>query len=524
MIKRIKTRIFTLFILQDQIRQMLKDFLIPIPNMKNVAKEQQMSLNKTTVESIGEPIADPFPDPIANTVIEIKDETINEQASDVDIQIASSVSLSSEAQIIPPTAKTYRASKLKSPVPKVTTPAAKSCGKTPISSRINILRPAKKNPLDLQAVEDTPSNVTRKVPNAVVKTNPKAVTKKTSNVQAKSKDLNLSQDIYLLPKIASQQNVIRIFNRNVEAHPSTKKQTTMEPPSTAFIQHGLSKSFYEKTVVQSDSVFIPPVKVAGTAMKNGRYVVTVTEDMARAAEYRQILTAIYDVPGTYTLYRERPTQSSSDLMPFFDPPELPDSHIFVPSYFDKKPLHTYQEKPTSKPHNTTQGKKNISLSGFRIEAVHQVNGKVHICTLGEPVVNQASEPLFEDHPLSYLNPDQMVSRLTLEHNYSFGETPLPMDSECSNRGELANDLEDYKSAIQLAINQQRRKNRLNHRIQSYSTEISTLKRRAVELLEICNSIYDGHEMDPEYQHPNKKKAQKKQPITVPAEPIGKQLR
>jgi hypothetical protein len=246
--------------------------------------------------------------------------------------------------------------------------------------------------------------------------------------------------------------------------------------------------------------------------------------MARAAEYRQILTAIYDVPGTYTLYRERPTQSSSDLMPFFDPPELPDSHIFVPSYFDKKPLHTYQEKPTSKPHNTTQGKKNISLSGFRIEAVHQVNGKVHICTLGEPVVNQASEPLFEDHPLSYLNPDQMVSRLTLEHNYSFGETPLPMDSECSNRGELANDLEDYKSAIQLAINQQRRKNRLNHRIQSYSTEISTLKRRAVELLEICNSIYDGHEMDPEYQHPNKKKAQKKQPITVPAEPIGKQLR
>ena len=47
-----------------------------VSNMKNVAKEQQMSLNKTTVESIGEPIADPFLDPIANTVIEIKDETI----------------------------------------------------------------------------------------------------------------------------------------------------------------------------------------------------------------------------------------------------------------------------------------------------------------------------------------------------------------------------------------------------------------------------------------------------------------
>jgi hypothetical protein len=253
-------------------------------------------------------------------------------------------------------------------------------------------------------------------------------------------------------------------------------------------------------------------------MKNGRYVFTVTEEMARAADYRKILSVMYEVPGIYTFYRERPTPNI-DVMPFFEPLELPKSHIFVPSYFDKKPSQTYQERPSSRSLRPAQA--NISLSGFRIEAVHQFNGKVHICTLGEPVVNQASETLFEDHPLSYLHPEQVVSRLSLEHNYSFGETPLPTDSECSNRNELANDLEDYKSAIQLAINQQRRKNRLKHRIDSYSKEISTLKRRAVELLEICSNMYDGHEMDSEYQKPAKKKVHNKQSNNDPADDMGK---
>jgi hypothetical protein len=507
---------------------MLKDFLIPIPNTKNFAKEQQESINVTTEEFITQPTEEPFHEPIAETRIAVENETRKEQAKEGDIQIISSVSLANEVQIIPPT-KTNRANKLSSLAPKANTRAAKSCAETPISSRINILRSRKKtNQHDLQAAEDpTTTNVVAKVPNAIksVSKITKPLIKKPTNVKTNSRDFNLpltEPDINLVElTTAAQQNVIRIFSRNVEAQVSTKKQTTLETPSLAFTQRGLVKSFPEKSIVQSDSVFVPPVRLDVPTMKNGRYVFTVTEEMARAADYRKILSVMYEVPGIYTFYRERPTPNI-DVMPFFEPLELPKSHIFVPSYFDKKPSQTYQERPSSRPHRPAQA--NISLSGFRIEAVHQFNGKVHICTLGEPVVNQASETLFEDHPLSYLHPEQVVSRLSLEHNYSFGETPLPTDSECSNRNELANDLEDYKSAIQLAINQQRRKNRLKHRIDSYSKEISTLKRRAVELLEICSNMYDGHEVvevDPEYQKPAKKKVHNKQSNNDVADDMGK---
>lgn len=293
---------------------MLKDFLIPIPNTKNFAKEQQDSIKVTTEEFITEPIEEPFHEPIAETRIVVENETRKEQAKEGDIQIISSVSLANEVQIIPPT-KTYHANKLSSLAPKVNTRAAKSFAETPISSRINILRSRKKtNQHDLQAAEDPiTTNVVAEVPNAIksVSKITKPLIKKPTNVKTNSRDLNLSltePDINLVElTTAAQQNVIRIFSRNVDAQVSTKKQTTLETPSVAFTQRGLVKSFPEKAIVQSDiSVFVPPVRLDVPTMKNGRYF-TFTEELARAADYRKILSVMYEVPGIYTFYRDRPT-------------------------------------------------------------------------------------------------------------------------------------------------------------------------------------------------------------------------
>lgn len=514
--------------LQKQIKQILRDFLIPIPNAKNVSKdhEKEVPIDIITSESIFESRSQLITETGVETVAIAENDTNpgteNEEAEGPGIQIVSSVSLASlgDVQIVPPI-KTYRANKLKPIAPKASTPPIKNCEQASAPSRKHALRSRNKLTRHDTKTGNEPPPVLESKATSVSNSQKRptvmeSIIKKTASANIDSRKCNLNLSEPVINRVEStnspQHNVIRIFNRMVEAPHSSKKQTTLESLHIPFCQFGLSKSFDEKAVNQFESVLVPPVKIDMPTTNKSRCALAVTETMTRASNYLRIISVLYDVPGIYTMYRERPT-SSIYAMPFYEPAEsqISQTHIFVPSYFERKPLHTYQDRPITRAQRPSQT--SISLSGFRIESVHQVNGKVHICTLGEPLVNQASETLFEDHPLSYLNPDQLVSRLSLEHNYSFGETPLPTDSECSNRNELANDLEDYKIAVQIAINQQRRKNRLRHRIESYTKEVSTLKRRAVELLDICHCMQDeAHEMDPDYQRPKKKMATERQKI------------
>lgn len=55
--------------------------------------------------------------------------------------------------------------------------------------------------------------------------------------------------------------------------------------------------------------------------------------------------------------------------------------------------------------------------------------------------------------------------------------------------------EDYKRAIQLAINEQRKKIRLNQRLHNMEKEAVVLKKRAKSLLNLCRTGSDGHQMD-----------------------------
>ena len=73
--------------------------------------------------------------------------------------------------------------------------------------------------------------------------------------------------------------------------------------------------------------------------------------------------------------------------------------------------------------------------------VQQVRNKVHVRTIGTPVVSKESETLYEDSPMLFLSPDQVASRVHLEHNYSFGE-PVTSEhqQECTSNTELADDL------------------------------------------------------------------------------------
>ncbi len=342
---------------------------------------------------------------------------------------------------------------------------------------------------------------------------------KTASI-SKSRNASLTRTpeptvTHLEQSTSFQQSLIRVLHRNIDA-PQSKNKHILDPPSIHFAQTGLIKSFAEKTVTQPSSVFLPPTVVHIPLLKNSNSV----DETARLVHYRKILSGFYDVPGAYTLYKERSMSSIVDSS-FSEPAETSVmGHIFVPSYFEKKPVRTYQERPTERMTGLcSQG--NMTLSGIRIDSIHQVNGKVHICTMGELVVNKESETLFEDHPLSYLSPDQMISRLSVEHNYSFGETPGPVDNECSNRNELATDMEDLNRAVQLVIAEQRRKNRMKYRIQSYTEEIDTLKRRAAQLLDICQSMKDeAHEIDPDYQRPKKKQATERPIPSSPNKDLG----
>ena len=66
---------------------------------------------------------------------------------------------------------------------------------------------------------------------------------------------------------------------------------------------------------------------------------------------------------------------------------------------------------------------------------------MHVRTMGAAVVSKESETLYEDSPLSFLSPYQVASRVSLEHNYSFGESvALDHQEECTSNTELAVDL------------------------------------------------------------------------------------
>ena len=455
---------------QEHVEKFLCDFCITIPNKSNIPDSQEQ-------------------------VVQVNANLSNvENTTGIGIKIVSSISLSNDVQAAPTPTTTHRLNKERFLVPKISSPLIQT-NMVPQVSHVNLV--AKEKGGHILRIKSSD------------KQNPVPILQdKTAN---NSNFRNATQ----MEQSTKLQSLIRILNRNIDA-PQSQNTRVLEQPLMNFTYPGLIKSFAEKSVVQSRSVFLPPTVVHIPLPKNSKSV----DEVARLAHYRKIIAGLYDVPGTYTCYKERNVPNILDAR-FSEPADSSvTGHIFVPSYFDKKPVRTYQERPMTRVTGRSF-KGNMSLSGIRIDSVHQVNGKVHICTMGEAVINKESETLFEDHPLSYLNPSQVVSRLSVEHNYSFGETPAPVDHECSNRNELATDMEDLNRAIQLVIAEQRRKNRMKNRIQSYTEEIETLKRRAVKLLDICHQMKnEAHEIDPDFRRPKKKVATDRTNPPSPSKDLG----
>ena len=71
--------------------------------------------------------------------------------------------------------------------------------------------------------------------------------------------------------------------------------------------------------------------------------------------------------------------------------------------------------------------------------------------MGDVVVNRQSGSLYEDSPLPFLSPEQMMSRVHLEHNYSYDESAGPVDEECTSNSELADDLVNFQAFKNITI-------------------------------------------------------------------------
>lgn len=57
-------------------------------------------------------------------------------------------------------------------------------------------------------------------------------------------------------------------------------------------------------------------------------------------------------------------------------------------------------------------------------------------------------------------------------------------------------LQDYKRALQLTINEQRRKSRLKLRLQSQEKELKTMLKKARNLVTICHELHEeAHDID-----------------------------
>ena len=223
---------------------------------------------------------------------------------------------------------------------------------------------------------------------------------------------------YVNKSIGSKQSTTpftyKVLHRTISAPINKKQVVTLETPSTQG-QFGLFKSFPEKTIQQPGNVFnqLPKPEVTEKAK-------SATEESARVKNYRAMIHAFYDVPGTYTLYRERPVYVVES---YYAPLEMIGDHVYFPSFLkNPQQLRTYQERPLVRSVKGTL--RNLSLLGVRIDSIHQVGNQVHIRTVGEPLVNKESEALFYDSPSHGLNPLQLATQLCVEHNYSYGETEL----------------------------------------------------------------------------------------------------
>jgi len=206
----------------------------------------------------------------------------------------------------------------------------------------------------------------------------------------------------------------KVLHRTISAPINKKQAVTLDRPLTQG-QFGLFKSFPEKTIQQPGNVFNQLPKPGVTEKAK-----SATEESARVKNYRAMIHAFYDVPGTYTLYRERPVYVVES---YYAPLEMIGDHVYFPSFLkNPQQLRTYQERPLVRSEKGTL--RNLSLLGVRIDSIHQVGNQVHIRTVGEPLVNKESEALFYDSPSHDRNPLQVATQLCVEHNYSYGETEL----------------------------------------------------------------------------------------------------
>ena len=211
---------------------------------------------------------------------------------------------------------------------------------------------------------------------------------------------------------------------------------------------------------------------------------------------RGFVSALIDVPGIFSTYKDKKPIPLD--FPYACPPVEVVSHVNAPSFFTRTPSRTYSRRQKS-------GRApRLSFGGLKsenIDTVSQVGRKVHITTRGTAVLNAQSSALYEDLPATAVSNHMALSRLNLEHNYSFGETTNPVDEEGPSTDEVSEDMEDYKRAIQLAINEQRRQNRLKQRLTAMSKEIGVLRGRAARLLTFCRGDPEAHVMQPESERP-----------------------
>lgn len=317
---------------------------------------------------------------------------------------------------------------------------------------------------------------------------------------------------------------IQILNRNIDASPNQGgDRSCIDPPAMLSTEPLLANNWIEKSLVHPELLY--PIPRAMPTTNSSLLTSSSHTDPSNLFYYRKTVSALNDVPGVFSFYKERYFIAAEharvplDRGPYFN-------RTRVQSYFVKTPVRNYQStKPTDPKPNRPQlmDSTRSFLAKVGIESVHELNGKVHIRTKGEPLVNRESESLFEDDP-DFLS--RYATRLSVEHNYSFGESMEGVENEGPDQGDTEIELDDYRRAMQLTINSQRRRNRLMNRIQSYSKELTVLRRRARKLIDICSFMGDeAHEIDLSDQSTSRpiKKRRLEKPVSAESnQPEGKQ--
>lgn len=282
-----------------------------------------------------------------------------------------------------------------------------------------------------------------------------------------------------------QSVVIRMLHRKIDEDPSTDRQIRPDPVLKEFSCPGLCKSFSEKTITVIGNALVPPINVHQNGIQ--RRTTSTLHDAMRTSHFREIVNALSESPGLYDLYKERvyPVVDT-----FYEPgTNSMGSNLHFKCYLAKGVKRTYLEKSNGRSKDHVLDFASY-LMGKTIESLHEANGKVHIQIAGEPLVNKLSTPLFQDNSPFQLTPDEMTTRLSFEHNYSTGEsvqpTKNPVQETC--RQEQSDDLNVFKRSVQLAINEQRRNNRLRQKIQMLGKKVTLMKSKAMDLLVSCRDI------------------------------------